>query len=66
MTRFEVHVSKDYLTFCAGHFITYDGSRCETLHGHNYRVSIRLAGELDVNYYVYNFVTIKRMMKYIC
>jgi 6-pyruvoyltetrahydropterin/6-carboxytetrahydropterin synthase len=36
------------------------------LHGHNYRASIRLAGELDANYYVYNFVTIKRMMKQIC
>lgn len=66
MTRFEVHVSKDYLGFCSGHFITYDGSLCETLHGHNYRASIRLGGDIDANYYVYNFVTIKRMMKQIC
>jgi 6-pyruvoyltetrahydropterin/6-carboxytetrahydropterin synthase len=66
VARFEVHVSKDYLTFCSGHFITYDGSRCETLHGHNYRASIRLAGQPDANFYVYNFVTIKRMMKQIC
>jgi 6-pyruvoyltetrahydropterin/6-carboxytetrahydropterin synthase len=66
VARFEVHVSKDYLTFCSGHFITYDGSLCETLHGHNYRASIRLGGDIDANYYVYNFVTIKRMMKQIC
>ena len=65
-TRYTVRVTKDELVFSAGHFITYDGSRCETLHGHNYRASIRLAGELDVNYYIYNFVTIKRMMKQIC
>ncbi len=63
---FEVYVSKDYLTFCAGHFITYDGSLCETLHGHNYRASIRITGDVDENHYVLNFVTIKRMMKQIC
>ncbi len=63
---FEIHVSKDYLTFCAGHFITYDGSQCETLHGHNYRASITIGGEVDENYYVINFVTVKRMMKQLC
>ena len=31
MGEWEVFVSKDYLTFCSGHFITYDGSLCETL-----------------------------------
>ena len=63
---FEIHVSKDYLTFCAGHFITYEGSLCETLHGHNYRASIRLQGPLDENHYVVNFITVKRMMKQLC
>lgn len=66
MGEFEVFVSKDYLTFCSGHFITYDGSLCETLHGHNYRTSIRLGGDVDVNHYVFNFVTIKRIMKQVC
>jgi 6-pyruvoyltetrahydropterin/6-carboxytetrahydropterin synthase len=66
VSHFEIYVSKDYLTFCSGHFITYDGSQCETLHGHNYRASIRIAGEPDRNYYVVNFITIKRMMKQIC
>jgi len=64
--EFEVFVSKDYLTFCSGHFITYDGSLCETLHGHNYRTSIRLGGDVDVNHYVFNFVAIKRIMKQVC
>jgi len=64
--EFEVFVSKDYLTFCAGHFITYDGSLCETLHGHNYRASIRLRGALDENHYVLNFITVKRIMKEVC
>jgi 6-pyruvoyltetrahydropterin/6-carboxytetrahydropterin synthase len=38
--RYTVRVSKDYLVFCAGHFITYDGDHCERLHGHNYRVAV--------------------------
>lgn len=66
MAEWQVHVTKDYLGFCAGHFITYDGSLCETLHGHNYRASIRLTGRPDENHYVFNFVTIKRLMKQVC
>lgn len=66
MGEFEVYVTKDYLGFSAGHFITYDGSLCEALHGHNYRASIRLAGPIDENHYVFNFVTIKRMMRELC
>jgi 6-pyruvoyltetrahydropterin/6-carboxytetrahydropterin synthase len=59
---YKVAVEKDYLVFAAGHFITY-GEFCETLHGHNYRVRVEVEGELDENAYVFNFVTIKRMMR---
>ncbi len=58
-----VHVTKDYLTFASGHFITYDGHECEKLHGHNYRVGVTLEGPLGPSLYVMNFVTIKRTMK---
>jgi 6-pyruvoyltetrahydropterin/6-carboxytetrahydropterin synthase len=61
-----VQVEKDYIGFCSGHFITYDGHECETLHGHNYRARITLEGPLDENFYVVDFVRIKRMMKQIC
>lgn len=61
-SRFEVRVSKDYLVFPAGHFITY-GGKCEPLHGHNYRASVAIEGELDENHYVVDFVELKRMMK---
>ena len=44
MSTFKVHVSKDYLIFCAAHFVTYDGV-CEPLHGHNYRASVTLEGD---------------------
>jgi 6-pyruvoyltetrahydropterin/6-carboxytetrahydropterin synthase len=57
--RYTVRVSKDYLVFCAGHFITYDGDHCERLHGHNYRVAVEFDGELDANKYVFDFIALK-------
>ncbi len=66
MPAFRIHVAKDYLNFCSGHFVTYDGSECEPLHGHNYRASIRLEGPLDENAYVVDFVRVKKLMKRLC
>ncbi len=62
MSTFKIHVSKDYLIFCAAHFITYDG-RCEPLHGHNYRVSVTIEGGLQDDRFVFNFVTLKQLMR---
>jgi 6-pyruvoyltetrahydropterin/6-carboxytetrahydropterin synthase len=61
-SSYKVSVEKDYLVFAAGHFITY-GEQCENLHGHNYRVRVELEGELDDNAYVFDFVTLKRIMR---
>ena len=58
-----VRVEKDYTVFSAAHFITYDGHQCEQLHGHNYRAAVALAGDLDENAYVFNFVPLKRALK---
>ena len=53
---YRVRLAKDHFTFCAAHFITYDGNTCEPLHGHNYRVSADIAGPLDENQYVVDFI----------
>ncbi len=57
--RFQVCVSKDYLVFCSGHFISYEGDKCERLHGHNYRAAVAIEGALDENFYVFDFITLK-------
>ena len=62
MPNFKIHVSKDYLVFCAAHFITYDGV-CEPLHGHNYRASVTIEGDTQDDHFVFNFVTLKRTMR---
>ncbi|MBC8164047.1 MAG: 6-carboxytetrahydropterin synthase [Roseiflexaceae bacterium] len=63
MAHYKIHISKDNLMFAAGHFASYDGSKVEPAHGHNYRFSVTVEGPLDQNSYVFNFVTLKRMMK---
>lgn len=60
---FQVRVTKDYLVFCSGHFITYQGSQCERIHGHNYRVAVETEGDLDENHYVIDFIALKDLTK---
>ncbi len=60
---FKVRVSKDYLVFCSGHFITYDGDHCERLHGHNYRVAVEVENDLDENQYVVDFIALKDLTR---
>src|SRR5438552_624644 len=61
--HFKVHVTKDHLIFAAGHFITYEGDKCERLHGHNYRTAVEIEGELDENRYVFDFIALKKRTK---
>ena len=61
--RYKVRVTKDHLVFCCGHFISYEGHKCEKLHGHNYRATVEVVGVLDENFYVFDFVALKRLTK---
>ncbi len=61
--RFKVRVTKDHLVFCSGHFISYEGDRCERLHGHNYRTAVEVEGDLDENHYVFDFIALKNCTK---
>ena len=40
--HFKVRVTKDNFVFCSGHFISYEGDKCERLHGHNYRATVEI------------------------
>src|SRR3954453_24078163 len=57
--RFKVRVIKDHLVFCSGHFISYEGDKCERLHGHNYVTAVEVEGVLEQNYYVFDFIALK-------
>src|SRR5579863_7308183 len=65
--EFRVSVTKDYLVFASAHFITFAGHRCEGLHGHNYRASVTLDGELNEDaWFVFDFVELKKIMRRLC
>ncbi|HEY0984780.1 MULTISPECIES: 6-pyruvoyl tetrahydropterin synthase family protein [unclassified Schlesneria] len=57
--RYHVRVTKDHLVFSAAHFITFNGNICERLHGHNWRVAVEVAGPLDENHYVFDFIALR-------
>jgi 6-pyruvoyltetrahydropterin/6-carboxytetrahydropterin synthase len=61
--HYKVRVTKDHLVFCSGHFISYEGDKCERLHGHNYRATVEIEGDLDTNRYVFDFIALKHRMK---
>jgi 6-pyruvoyltetrahydropterin/6-carboxytetrahydropterin synthase len=61
--RFKVRVTKDHLVFCSGHFISYEGDKCERLHGHNYRATIEVEGSLNEDRYVFDFIALKHRTK---
>jgi 6-pyruvoyltetrahydropterin/6-carboxytetrahydropterin synthase len=64
--QYRVRITKDYLVFSAAHFITFAGNICERLHGHNYRVTADVAGPLDENHYVVDFIAVRDALKTIC
>merc|ERR1712194_277562 len=66
-TQFEIFVSKDTFKFNAAHFVAYPGFR-ERLHGHNYRVSVKLIGSHSIGRdgYVLDFGCVKIVTKEVC
>jgi 6-pyruvoyltetrahydropterin/6-carboxytetrahydropterin synthase len=64
---YRVSVAKDYLVFSSAHFITFEGHRCEGLHGHNYRARVTVEGRLnEETWFVFDFVELKRIMRRLC
>jgi 6-pyruvoyltetrahydropterin/6-carboxytetrahydropterin synthase len=61
---FKVSVAKEYLSFSAAHFITLAGHQCESLHGHNYRIGVTVAGGVDPECaFVVDFGVLKRIVR---
>ena len=58
---FEVTVEE---TFAAGHALRHYRGKCENVHGHNYRIEVKVQGEqLDSIGLLVDFVELKRVMK---
>jgi 6-pyruvoyl tetrahydropterin synthase/QueD family protein len=64
--RFSIEVAKDYFNFASAHFLVFADGKREPLHGHNYQVSVALAGELDRAGVVLDFIAFKPVVKQVC
>lgn len=60
--RYKVRVADTSTVFASAHFITYDRNTCEPLHGHNFATAVTVEGPLDENYYVVDFVALKKLV----
>ena len=58
---YSVRVAKAEHVFSAAHFITF-ADHCERLHGHNYHVAAELAGPLDADSLVVDFLALRAML----
>ena len=64
MKNYKVRLSSEELVFSSAHFITYANGECESLHGHDFRVSLEVSGELDTDgNYVIDFLQLKKNVK---
>lgn len=66
-TSFEVYVSKEDFKFHAAHFVAFEGYR-ERLHGHNYKVGVRVLGsrQIGADGYVIDFGNVKKVTRKVC
>ena len=62
---YKVTVERNTLRFAAAHFATFEGT-CESLHGHNYDVSVEIGGELTGDGWVVDFGVLKAMTRELC
>ena len=63
MQKYTVRVSKDYLGFCAAHFIVFGNNVCERLHGHNYQVAAEIEDDLKADHLVFDFIEFKKILQ---
>ena len=63
MRKYTVRVSKDYLGFCAAHFIVFGNNLCERLHGHNYQVAAEIEDDLKAAHLVFDFIEFTQILQ---
>jgi 6-pyruvoyltetrahydropterin/6-carboxytetrahydropterin synthase len=59
---FKVIINATQIKFSASHFLK-EPFKCSRLHGHNYYVSVELSSNLDENYFVADFIELKKKIK---
>ncbi|HEV8579906.1 MAG TPA: 6-carboxytetrahydropterin synthase [Thermoanaerobaculia bacterium] len=67
MPRYRIVLAKEDFKFSAAHFTLFANGGAELLHGHNYRVSVELAGsDLDGEGLLLDIESFKRELRRLC
>jgi len=66
MERWSIDIYKEYFHFSAAHFLIFPDGTAERLHGHNYRVTVALEGELSEHGLVLDFKRVKPLVRELC
>lgn len=64
LTRIEI--SKEYLSFSAGHFTIFSATERENLHGHNFQVHCAVNAAIGADGMAFDYVVLKRVLKDLC
>lgn len=60
--KFGIRLESAEQIFSASHFITFDSTHCEPIHGHDFHVSVDLEQELSSAGYVVDFVSLSEAL----
>ena len=61
--RWSIRIDKEYLKFYAAHFLIFPDGSAERLHGHNYRVTVRIDARLSPHGLVLDFKQVKPVIR---
>ena len=64
--RFGIRLDKQYFNFGSAHFLIFAKGDREELHGHNYRATLEIDGDLDHGHVVADFIEVKPLFKACC
>lgn len=61
-----IEIEKQYLHFSSAHFTIFSATSRERLHGHNFRVAVRISGEVDENGLCFDYAVYKNALQDLC
>ncbi len=64
--RYGIRLDKQYFNFGSAHFLIFANGDREELHGHNYRATLEIDGDLDHGHVVADFIEVKPLFKACC
>lgn len=65
-SKASIDIEKSYLHFSAAHFTVFSETNRERLHGHNWRIAVRITGTVDENGLLFDYAIYKEILKDLC